>query len=145
MGDRERAATSVIDLTASPAHVASPRSNPAADTLPSDAGDEPGHVAAAAMSADDELDWAREERLWREQGRYILATDSGGLPGTDSFNGEAEPWDAEVQAPGVVAASREVRFEVVGWRHVLAGAHAPSTPVPSPYTICATHVCKTCI
>eukprot|EP01044_Picomonas_judraskeda_P026892 COSAG03_NODE_8343_length_811_cov_1.233146_2_plen_110_part_01 len=101
--------------------------------------------------SDDELDWAREERLWRERGRYTEAADSGGMTGAASCNGEAEPWgaaetafaevEAEADAQCSDAASREVTFEVVGWRHALAGARAPSTPVPSPYTMYEKHVC----
>eukprot|EP01043_Picozoa_sp_COSAG02_P001276 COSAG02_NODE_26_length_51927_cov_61.213881_41_plen_486_part_00 len=158
--------TSTIDLTQSPARPAVPEVRPAAAasprdpapppsaaaaTIPSAVYDEPD--AAAAKACADEPDWAREERLWREGGRYTEVADSGEatVTSTDSpaaaslaLMKKAEPWaaaetawaaaeaeaDAELAAATPsVAVSREVTFEVVGWKHALAADPAPAPPV----------------
>ncbi len=139
-----------------PAAAASPRDpaptlSDAAATIPSAVCDDPD--AAAAKACADEPDWAREERLWRAGGRYTEVVDTGEATAssTDSpaasqltLAKQAEPWaaaetgwanagaeaDAELAAATPsVATSREVTFEVVGWKHALAADPAPATPV----------------
>lgn len=158
---------STIDLTQSPARSAvrdirphaaavslkdhAPAVSAAAAMIPSAVYDQPD--AAGATACADELDWAREERLWREGGRCAEVVDSAGATATSpaspavlalTLTKQAEPWaaaetafaQAEVEvdtdaaaAPSTIAISREVTFEVVGWKHTLTADPAPATPV----------------